>query len=216
MRSGRGLVHRATAFAGMRTARPRRMTVSRPSAIMRRIVRSDTCQFSATCRTVRSSLSTGGLLPLCPWLICERPSSRMDLAMSWVPNPRHGQPPADGLPSLALAGIPPPRSRSLLGIVRPRGRVADPGAARSDCGRSCYTARGDPIVMRAQLCFRRDPSPPKLSNRDQAAFAKIECPPPALADELGDFSDTPECVVRKRSRRGMVHDFSRSQLQRRI
>jgi hypothetical protein len=41
-------------FAGMRTDRPSRMTGSRPSAIMRRIMRCDTCQFSATWRTVRS------------------------------------------------------------------------------------------------------------------------------------------------------------------
>ena len=36
----------------MRTARPRRTTCSLPSAIVRRRDRSDTCQFSATWRTV--------------------------------------------------------------------------------------------------------------------------------------------------------------------
>src|ERR1700720_1148424 len=39
----------------MRTARPRRLAGSRPSAIMRRTVRGETCQFSATCWTVSNS-----------------------------------------------------------------------------------------------------------------------------------------------------------------
>jgi hypothetical protein len=49
------------AFTGMRTARPSLMTGSLPSAIMRRIMRCDTCQFSATCWTVRSPSPAGGV-----------------------------------------------------------------------------------------------------------------------------------------------------------
>jgi len=56
-------VQSSVARVGTRTARPSRMIGSRPSVIMRRTVRTDTRQFSATWWTVRSTSSAEGVPP---------------------------------------------------------------------------------------------------------------------------------------------------------